>query len=137
MTCKKTHQEIKAATGDAGVTLFICCWPGTAEGRPAPRSAAGRGGSAAGAGGSRGPGAGRCAEPLTLPGPCAHTLGRCVFKQRKVAQPKPPLPPPPLRWLSGGRRDIPSPHTVTGSSPALAAPRRTDALSLLHCSLRP
>lgn len=43
MTCKKTHQEEKAATGDVGITLFIWCWPGTAEGRPAPRSAASRG----------------------------------------------------------------------------------------------
>lgn len=57
-------------------------------------------GSAAGAGGRRGPGAGRCAEPLTLPCPCAHALRRYVFKQRKVAQPKVVVRPsvrPPLR----------------------------------------
>lgn len=49
VTCKKPHQEEQAAIGDVGVTLFIGCWPGTAEGCPAPGSGASRG-CAAGAG---------------------------------------------------------------------------------------
>lgn len=46
VTCKKTHQEEKAATGDVGDTLFIRCRPGTAAARPArgrPRRARRRG----------------------------------------------------------------------------------------------
>lgn len=115
VTCKKTHQEEKAATGDVGVTFIYLVWAGYSGGASCPtlRGQPGWGalcvcvggggwgvGSAAGAGGRRGPGAGRCAEPLTLPCPCAHALRRCVFKQRKVAQPKVVVRPsvrPPLR----------------------------------------
>lgn len=87
LTCKKPPQEEKAGTGDSGVTLFIWCRPGTAPGLPQAAGPAGR---------ERGR---RCAEPLTLPCPCAHALRRCAFKQRKLHNPSPSvsvvcIPPP-------------------------------------------
>lgn len=103
---QENPQEEKAGTGDWG-SLYLF-GVGRVQPRGCPRLR-GRGERGRGRrGGERRRDRGkRCAEPLTLPCPCAHALRRCVFKQRKLHNQSPSvsvvcIPSAPLRWLSGG-----------------------------------
>lgn len=90
-----------------------------------------------------GPGQGGARSRSPCPAP-AHTLSAatCLNKEKlhnqRSSSVRPSVPPSVKVALGGGGGGTSRPRTLSPARPRLfAAPRRTDALSLLHCSLRP